>query len=176
MLPPETVHVMVAGPTQSALVPGGEPGPEYVKVYVRKVSDVLQPVPVTLTLVPVGPKLGVSVNIGFVTVNGTEIDPCTTEPPEIVTVCGPKVAVVSTTYVPERTPSEPMAHVTALKVGDGVPTTAAEQSGVLAEYPEPEIVPEPPRLLLFGVNAKLDSTMKFVIALPGLTFPTAFTG
>jgi hypothetical protein len=126
------------------------------------VSAVVKPDPVTVTILPVVPEPGDNVTVRNTTVNGTEIDPCTTEPPEIVTVCGPKVAVVSTTYVPERTPSEPMAHVTALKVGDGVPTTAAEQSGVLAEYPEPEIVPEPPGGPLFGVNAKLDSTMNVV--------------
>jgi hypothetical protein len=42
------------------------------------VSDPLQPEPVTVTFVPVGPVLGVNDSIGLFTVNGMEIDPCCT--------------------------------------------------------------------------------------------------
>jgi len=56
-------------------------------------SSGLKPDPVTVTDEPAVPESGESVMVAVVTVNGTEIDPCTTAPPEIVTVCGPKAAV-----------------------------------------------------------------------------------
>jgi hypothetical protein len=58
------------------------------------VSAVVKPDPVTVTVVPVGPKLGDNATVRNITVNGTEIDPCSTAPPEIVTVCAPKLAVL----------------------------------------------------------------------------------
>ena len=73
MLPaPVTVHVMVGGPQSP-----GPPGLE-ITDKVRKVSEAIQPNPVTVTVVPVGPELGVSVNIGLVTVSVAETDPCWT--------------------------------------------------------------------------------------------------
>jgi len=171
MLPPATVHVRAADPSQRTSC-----GATEVTEYVTKVSEALQPVPVTVMVVPVVAELGVSVNSGLITVNVTEIDPCTTAPPDIVTVCAPKVAVRATVYDPVRTPLAEMAHVTELKVGDGVPTIAAEQSGVLAEYPDPEIDPELPRLLLLGVSMKVDVTVKLTgPAGKPLGFPVAVT-
>jgi hypothetical protein len=172
ILPPETEHVMVPPPAQSTSW-----GEAEVTDKITKVSEAIQPIPVTWTTVPVGPELGVSVNIGLVTVNVTEIDPCSTYVAEMVIVCAPKAAVASTSYVPVRTPLAEMLHTNVVesKVGDGDSRMSPEQSAALAVYPEPESVPESPRPPLFGVNVKLDITVKSVSVVVVLGVPVAVT-
>ncbi len=65
-------------------------------VIVHPVSEVLKPDPATEICTPGVTTLGVSVIEGTTTVNGTEMDPCWTKIPEIVTVCAPGAAPAST--------------------------------------------------------------------------------
>lgn len=59
----ETVHVKVVGPLQSLLLPSGYVPPAESVTYVSN-GDRLQPDPVTVTVVPVGPRYDENVSEG----------------------------------------------------------------------------------------------------------------
>lgn len=56
----------------------------------QPLSFKLKVLPVTVTVVPMGPAAGESVIVGLFTVNVVESDPCCTQDaPDMVTVCAP---------------------------------------------------------------------------------------
>jgi hypothetical protein len=129
------------------------------------VSDELQPDPVTVTVVPVGPVLGVNDSIGLFTVKEMEIDPCCTYVAlDIVTMCMPYKLPPGnveerTVKVPVRTPLLSIVHDFEPKAVYGISVIRLAQVVELgrgARYPEPEMLPVLPGAPLFGVRMKVD--------------------